>query len=243
MKINIILIIAFLMTASTVSRKFKPELIENHHLLPKNIKSYYEHTEHVFEWKDVTNPYTGKTWMDRNLGAFRVAIEINDSNSFGDLYQWGRLADGHQLRHSKTTKTTSPSDIPNHGDFIIEDRAPFDWRKPKQNDSLWQGLNGTNNPCPKGYRIPSDDDWIEEIKSWDQKNAQGAILSTLKLPLGGFRKDGVVKATAIAGLYWSSSINSRIGKTGARAIYINSQNVNILDFNRVIGLSVRCIKD
>ena len=42
---------------------------------------------------DVTNPTTGKTWMDRNLGASQVATSSTDANSYGDLYQWGRAAD------------------------------------------------------------------------------------------------------------------------------------------------------
>jgi hypothetical protein len=40
---------------------------------------------------DVTNPATGKIWMDRNLGATQVATSSTDANSFGDLYQWGPL--------------------------------------------------------------------------------------------------------------------------------------------------------
>jgi N-acetylneuraminic acid mutarotase len=37
---------------------------------------------------DVTNPITGKTWMDRNLGASRAATSSDDSLAYGDLYQW-----------------------------------------------------------------------------------------------------------------------------------------------------------
>jgi hypothetical protein len=44
---------------------------------------------------DVTNPTTGKIWMDRNLGASQVATSSTHANSYGDLYQWGRRADGH----------------------------------------------------------------------------------------------------------------------------------------------------
>ena len=44
----------------------------------------------------VTNPATGRTWMDRNLGASRVATGNTDAEAYGDLYQWGRAADGHQ---------------------------------------------------------------------------------------------------------------------------------------------------
>jgi len=39
---------------------------------------------------NVTNPITGETWMDRNLGAIQVATSSTDADSYGDLYQWGR---------------------------------------------------------------------------------------------------------------------------------------------------------
>lgn len=41
---------------------------------------------------DVTNPTTGKTWMDRNLGASQAATSSTDDLAYGDLYQWGRRA-------------------------------------------------------------------------------------------------------------------------------------------------------
>jgi hypothetical protein len=52
---------------------------------------------------DVTNPATGQTWMDRNLGASRAATSPTDEQAYGDLYQWGRAADGHEKRRSSTT--------------------------------------------------------------------------------------------------------------------------------------------
>jgi hypothetical protein len=52
---------------------------------------------------DVFNPSTGKTWMDRNLGANQAATSKTDAAARGDYYQWGRLADGHQCRTSPTT--------------------------------------------------------------------------------------------------------------------------------------------
>jgi hypothetical protein len=103
---------------------------------------------------DVTNPTTGKTWMDRNLGASQVATSSTDAASYGDLYQWGRRADGHQCRTSPTTATLSSVDQPAHGNFILAPNAPNDWRSP-QNNNLWQGVTGVNNPCPSGYRVPT----------------------------------------------------------------------------------------
>ena len=42
----------------------------------------------------------GQVWMDRNLGALRVATKSADPDSYGTLYQWGRLGDGHEYRSS-----------------------------------------------------------------------------------------------------------------------------------------------
>ena len=98
---------------------------------------------------DVTNPTTGKTWMDRNLGASQAATSSTDDAAYGDLYQWGRRADGHQCRTSPTTATLSSIDQPAHGNFITIGSTPYDWLSP-QNVNLWQGVNGVNNPCPSG---------------------------------------------------------------------------------------------
>ncbi len=56
---------------------------------------------------EVTNPTTGRTWMDRNLGASQAATSITDALAYGDLYQWGRCADGHQSRTSGTKATNA----------------------------------------------------------------------------------------------------------------------------------------
>ena len=51
----------------------------------------------------------GQVWMNRNLGASRVAVSSTDTAAYGDLYQWGRLDDGHESRTSLTTT--------NHGEM------------------------------------------------------------------------------------------------------------------------------
>lgn len=47
------------------------------------------------------------------------------------------------------------ADVVGHGDFILEPNVPYDWRNPK-NDNLWHGVSGTNNPCPTGFRLPTE---------------------------------------------------------------------------------------
>ena len=113
---------------------------------------------------NVTNPITGRVWMDRNLGAIRVATSSIDDFSYGHLYQWGRSNDGHEVRTSGISDTLSNINAPESGDFIFTSQSPHDWLSP-QNDNLWQGINGVNNPCPEGYRIPTQAEWDEERAS------------------------------------------------------------------------------
>ena len=97
----------------------------------------------------------GKCWLDRNLGATQKATAYNDTQAYGWYFQWGRDVDGHQIPTSGFTAINSSSDSPGHADFITESlSASNDWRIP-QNNNLWQGVNGINNPCPTGFRLPT----------------------------------------------------------------------------------------
>ncbi len=188
---------------------------------------------------DVLNPATGQVWMDRNLGATQVATSSADENSYGDLYQWGRRSDGHQCRTSSTTNTLSSTDQPNHGQFITTSSTPNDWRSP-QNTNLWQGVNGVNNPCPSGYRPPTETELNAERLSWSSNNTAGAFASPLKLTMtGGRLSSGVMLASGAEGRYWSSTVNG----TNSRFVYIFNTNAYMVSNNRSFALSVRCIKD
>jgi uncharacterized protein (TIGR02145 family) len=206
---------------------------------------------------DVTNAHTGKTWMDRNLGANRAATSSTDTQSYGSLYQWGRGSDGHQCvnRYAGDGVTTSSNtalnatvstDTPPHGNFILTNAGNNDWRSP-QNNNLWQGVNGTNNPCPTGYRIPTEAELNNERLSWvlppitSTNNAAGAFASPLKLPMAGLRYHNVGSLFDVGsfGHYWSSTVNSTL----ARNLVFYSSNASMFNSSRAYGFSVRCIKD
>jgi uncharacterized protein (TIGR02145 family) len=188
----------------------------------------------------VTNPITGKTWMDRNLGATGVAQSSTDAEAYGDLYQWGRLTDGHEKRTSGLSSNQSSSDVPGHGNFIVVQSSPQDWRSP-QNNNLWQGVSGTNIPCPGGYRLPTDGEWESERQSWISNNAVGAFSSPLKLSMAGSRpgSSGSLSGVGTIGNYWSSTVDG----THSRFLNFGSNNAVIYTLSRANGLSVRCIKD
>jgi uncharacterized protein (TIGR02145 family) len=178
--------------------------------------------------------------MDRNLGAGRVATRSTDAVAYGDLYQWGRLTDGHEKRTSAITGTRSTSDVPGHSSFITTINSPYDWRTP-QNDNLWQGVSGVNNPCPAGFRLPTATEWETERLSWSSNDAAGAFASPLKLVVAGYRNpyDGTIFYAGSHGLYWSSTVDG----THGRNLYFLSSGAYMNSVFRADGFSVRCIKD
>lgn len=194
-------------------------------------------TTAIFTFKTVVGA-NGRIWMDRNLGATQVATNVRDVAAYGDLYQWGRGKDGHQLRTSNNTATLSSLDIPGNAFFIS---AYTDWRRP-QNNNLWQGVNGINNPCPSGFRIPTKSEWEAEIASWLNQN-QGAFDSPLKLPIAMMRNGNGLSSgfPYDTGFYWSSSIS------GANEVYVlrfeNQKQPYMKNDLRAYGFSCRCIKD
>ena len=187
----------------------------------------------------VFNPNTGKIWMDRNLGASQVATSSTDVASYGDLYQWGRGADGHQIRTPLSTPTTGQSSSSSPGaNFLI---GSLNWYNGTNPDNLWQGVSGVNNPCPIGYRIPTEAEWNAESLSWSTKNSAGAFASPLKLPMAGYRdySDGSLGNVGTDGVYWSSTVSS----ANARSLNFFSSVAFMNTDARAFGFSVRCLKD
>jgi hypothetical protein len=192
---------------------------------------------------------TQKKWLDRNLGAGRVAQSVDDYEAYGDLFQWGRPADGHQLvNHANTTSAgasgvtgiisaLSNIDAPNTNKFIInpDGTSNYDWRS-TLNNNLWQGSDGgINNPCPSGWRIATKTEWEAEgiatvYDGYDK----------LKLTFTGYRSptDGAIKSVPTFGAYWTSSVNPPLS--------INTNllktSISIGDQNRGNGQACRCIK-
>lgn len=203
--------------------------------------------------KDVTNPVTGDTWMDRNLGAYTAdrtppsAAGGTDCWAYGNMYQWGRGNDGHEDRNS--SPTTGPvADTYTGSDFITVGAFPYDWLD-SQDDDRWNAnetaggaiVKTVNDPCPDGYRVPTLAELQNELASWgSNQNGEGAINSPLKLSLIGFRSNtGGIFATGSGSHYWSSTT---VG-TSAHRLRFNSTQADTNSSSRVDGFAVRCIKE
>ncbi|WP_067151575.1 fibrobacter succinogenes major paralogous domain-containing protein [Pseudotamlana agarivorans] len=199
---------------------------------------------------------TGKIWLDKNLGARQVAISSSDFNAYGDLYQWGRSADGHQVvirdtsilpndsmpavGSSGTIATIATSSNPGHGDYILTTSGTDNnWANYGNEDDLWQ--NGFNDPCPTGYRLPTEAELGNERLHFSTNNASGAFNSPLKLPTAGARiyNDGLLNNVGVTGRYWSSTVD---GVT-SRNLRITANDAYTSSYPRGAGFSVRCIKD
>lgn len=191
---------------------------------------------------------SGRVWMDRNLGASRKANAMNDFMAYGCFYQWGRGNDGHAsfTWTSSTAGTAVNSNTPNQ--YTTDAGGPNyvggsnkDWRSP-QNNFLWQGVNGINNPCPVSFRLPTDSEFTTEINAYSINNYTAAFNSDFKIAIAGYRVrllSGGINGTGLRSYNWTSTLNSSAGL----GRFINSTSTSSGSFDRSEGLSVRCIKD
>jgi hypothetical protein len=200
----------------------------------------------------ILNGKTGRKWLDRNLGAPAVPTKVDDYANYGDLFQWGRLADGHQLivrsgpndenmSGNETTTELSTKDNPGHNKVILCLPPPNDWITP-QKASLWQGVNGINNPCPSGWRVPTSEEWATEAIA-----NVGDGYTKLKLTFTGYRNggDGSFLGNTFGGYYQSSTVANLDPIRSIRIRFntaIDGTGYDEFAANRAAAYAVRCIK-
>jgi hypothetical protein len=196
----------------------------------------------------VVSPYTGKVWLDRNLGAARVCESYNDTACYGDYYQWGRNYDGHEDSTSGTT-TTQATDVNSAGNsFII---GSIDWASVDgagtTRTANWSATDGSS-VCPVGFRVPN----ITELRaetldatdvtgSTKVVNRDTAFSNFLKFPSAGDRGSGGGSMYGVGswGVVWSSSASG----SGSSNVHFGSGDARSNHGGRAGGFSVRCLRD
>ncbi|USL94729.1 hypothetical protein D1J36_005330 [Riemerella anatipestifer] len=153
--------------------------------------------EHDMFYMPITGP-DGKTWLSNDLGAgysqlmsyyfnplyrsgsthYSTGLPISDPTIYeikrdfrgrGSLFQWQRIADGHELKfhtsqHDTKSKYTTISTIASNSwvdagtNKVIESEYKRWWISPETlhvgPHDLWKS-GGSNNPCPLGYHVPT----------------------------------------------------------------------------------------
>ena len=197
-------------------------------------------------YNTVTSPYTGKIWLDRNLGASQACTALDDTACYGDYYQWGRASDGHENNTSSNTLDGALAinlDV-GHGDFILN---TTDWTALSLDDNgslratNWSKIDGSS-VCPVGYRVPT----VQELRDETLDNNATPIANNidaynnfLKLPSAGYRYGGDGSLSQGSGVVWSSGVAS----AGSHLLDFGSSSAGTGYASRAYGFSVRCLKD
>jgi hypothetical protein len=163
-------------------------------------------------------------FMCYNLGADTSLdpssyYSVNDTTSYdikGWLFQWGRIADGHQWRSSDVKIgiyngiLTEDRQIPEESDYYGKYILSGDNLSWGQNTSgLWNRPKTTSDPCPTGWRVPTFDEFAsvtnytpgyttmpyDKAEMDNMRYNQGLIfgisnMRTLFLPAAGSRARG-----------------------------------------------------
>jgi uncharacterized protein (TIGR02145 family) len=195
----------------------------------------------------------GNIWLQQNLGSAAIATAMNDQDAYGDLYQWGRWADGHQKRDSETSDTVANPNNPRGarevgGKFLISSPS---WWDTRELTDTWRAENAdavtdTNgcDPCRalgEGWTLPTQDDWTTLINEEHITSAATGFASNLKLSATGYRSNtnGGFTFAGERGYYWSATT----ANTGGKYVYLSTSIANPSSgAPRGQGAAIRCVK-
>jgi len=212
-------------------------------------------TNHLFIYTSVVGA-DGNTWLNNNLGAdyanvnsssFNIPTQAsvyNDYHAYGSLFQWGRKPDGHEL----INWTGSATGTPVYGSIAGPLAEPLatanfitngsDWRSPA-NSALWATESSTNNPCPSGFRVPTQTEQAALVTAIGGFTIYTGVNNNLKIPAVGVRinSSAALGNTSLVGQYWNSA-------TSNNKMYINTGGASFPGTSaNSYGFSVRCIKN
>lgn len=180
----------------------------------------------------------GYWWAPVNLGAKHIAI-AGDTNidNYGNLYQWGR----YEVITKDGASAQGPisNNRPGNNTFYYNPNDPLDWLTP-QNNNLWK--NGTNDPCPNGYQVPT----ISQLSIWYGTYSVNSNIASISaddscppmiFTISGCRWGDRGGVDSSFGFYWSSTTYN----TKSKHISIKDGKVYEGENVRASGFSIRCV--
>lgn len=179
----------------------------------------------------------GVFWAESNVDAPKT-LAANPQDP-GRFYQWGI--------NSSTSNDWSAT-TPGVGVAIPG------WNN---SDSRNQWLAGSTDPCPAGYRVPTQAELISLastgnnfVNNWNGTGVNGMLFGTapnqIFLPAAGFRNntDGSLFNTVgnIDGTYWSNTFGSMVPNSAAVYTFLSIIS-QMAEMPRSTGFSVRCVAE
>lgn len=149
-------------------------------------------THKGYTYETITSPITGKQWLDRNLGAYKVCTKSRDEKKadksdyfandaayvldqkdcFGDYYQWGRNADKHQEAIDDTISTPNKTKSNTTVSFANEIT--------NMNNNDFIISNSSNN---YDWTLKSvDNSGVKRIANWNKSDGSGICPNGFRVP-------------------------------------------------------------
>jgi uncharacterized protein (TIGR02145 family) len=200
----------------------------------------------------------GRIWMDRNLGAKKVCENQTDDDCYGDYYQWGRSADGHETKDSES-QDENPNKFPYKGsnrfekatqgsnDWSVSDEAESRSTYVEERQDYWAGEDQNDDDfkliCPKGWHVPTQDELDKLVEEEGIINKSTAMDSTLKLPPAGRREasSSTLLLSSETGYIWTTEIDE--DNENQSKAFTFDDHASWSSRYRAEAMSVRCIKD
>ena len=173
------------------------------------------------------------------------------------------------VENLRTTKYSDGTSIPNvTGDYEGAMDTTGAWSHYDNDSTQYEAMYGklynwyaveTGKLCPTGWHVPTDAEWtvltdylaanghygtegtaLKATSGWSS-NSGTVDYGWLGLP-GGFVFDGDFGNVGLSGYWWSSSIYNTVYAWG-RDLGNKNGAVNRDGYNKLLGLSVRCLRD
>lgn len=194
----------------------------------------------------------GVTWAPYNAGY------NSTTHKYGLMYQWHRKYGQNLDELPAPTLASGPTtlalanDVANSSTFYVNSTSPTDVISPQQ--SSWN-MARLYNPCPDGWKVPSEADFLALINSgsswgtgpdglkgrWFGPNHSGSKEGCVFLPASGHRNQNGQEGTrTIAGYYWTTTVQTQYSLAlnfGSSYIVVSGNATS-----RVFGMSIRCVK-